>query len=481
MKIQQIVYCRIGDQGWGDGYQVAAKSEGITPDIENQFRGRYTNISLAKEKADHMPPVCDWGIISRGESYVLTSFIRNTAGRNSIYAHGYVIPRETVEECLKKPERFLRMVRKCCITYDGKRVTKPNTRLPELEIADMGADDEEVFSVDQIREKYQLTDEKFRNLVLHIYEAILSDDITNLTFGWDGAVQQYTEIILDMMYLVYVCTPAILWPRISFSNRHVEGGPQSTFSVNLINIKKKNGALACSINGVMNTEVQNSWFDLKQGIGSSLIMFEQTGMLYKQEFIEYLTEYCGTEKMQKLLEWISEFSLRAVKRPQIKDGKTLLNLAMGAFLIYAPEYRTKENLRPVINSLCILKADDRAFLDKEIAGLLIAAVKANVHFTSVQLDNLEKLYTKTDSPGKRAYQFLIAECDEKTAEALLENLLLRESSEKNDALIELLLARLPKKNVYGNPALRKKLDKVLELRSRKSTGIKFLDIFRKRQ
>jgi hypothetical protein len=426
MGFQQICRFRIGNQEAGAGYQVCGRSEGITPEISDEFSNSVKTIKI--NDADiSCPPVFDWSCDQIGNNYYLTSVAPEKDGttgrRPTPLTHGIVIDGETAKEWLERPERFLTFSDANFITkWDASNLTVQKLDVLEELQYDSGYD----FSIRKIREKYSLTQEQFTDLLYHVYEVILSDRrVPQLTFVWDKEKNGYPDVIRDMMFVIYRMVPALLKPWITFSSGRFEGMLSRQFTVS---DKPSDGA----------------WFNLKTGESSELEEINED-TAYRYTYIAYLGQHAETEEADELLEWMDEFAQRIYRKPELKSGAVLVNALNAAFASWKQEipekyYQLSEVVR-IVHSMSLMKVDDRGFLDQKIGELLLYVVQHGAKINDAQMENIRKLYLTTESEGfRRAYQLAVASKDQESVFKALQNTL---EEDTDDTFVEILLQKLP--------------------------------------
>lgn len=445
MGFQQICRFRIGDQEAGAGYQICGLSQGITPDVSDEFSNNVKTIRI-KDADISCPPVIDWSSDKAGKNYYLVSVspaVDGTMGRRPTpLSHGIVIEAEVAKEWLDQPEKFMAFSNADFITqWNASDLTIH--KLEELET--LHTDEKYQFSIRQIKEKYQLSERQFTNLLYHVYEVILSESrIPQLIFVWNGSKESYLDVIRDMMYVIYRMIPSFLKTWITFSSGHFDGMLSRQFTVS----DKAEG---------------NSWFNLNTG-ESGLLEDISEETKYRYAYVEYLGQHAEDENAEELIEWMNEFAQRIYRRPDLKNGAALTNVLCAVFATWKEEiadsyYKVSELVR-VVHSMALMKVDDRGFLDEKMGELLLYVVKHKANINDTQLGNIQKLYTTTESDIlRKAYQLAVASKDPEFVFKALLNALKDESSEVADEFIEILLKRLPISNEIQTPEVMGALGK----------------------
>lgn len=466
MGFQQICRFRIGDQEAGAGYQICGLSEGITPDVSDEFSNNVKTIRI-KDADISRPPVIDWSSDKAGKNYYLVTVsprVDGTMGRRPTpLSHGIVIEAEEAKKLLGQPGKFMAFSSTDFITqWNASDLTIH--KLEELETLD--TDEKYQFSLRGIKEKYQLSERQFTNLLYHVYEVILSEGrIPQLTFVWNGDKESYLDVIRDMMYVVYRMIPSFLKTRITFSSDYFDGMLSRQFTVS-------------------DRAAGNSWFNLNTGESGSLEDINEETK-YRYAYIEYLGQHVEDETAEELIEWMDEFAQRIYRRPDLKNGAALTNVLSAVFVTWREEiadtyYKVSEIVR-VVHSMALMKVDDREFLDEKTGELLFYAVKHKANINDTQLANIQKLYTTTESDVLRtAYQLAVASKDLAFVFKALLNTLKDESSKVADEFIEILLKRLPVSAKVQTPEVMGALEKRYYVTPNEYLQVYYLDYIRRK-
>lgn len=438
MKIQQISRFRLGDQGKDAGYQISGASAQVDSAMESEFTGMYTTLELGNEPGTMLPYILDGGYNIDGSRFYLTQIYaeKDFKSRPTPYVHGLIFDQEQMADCYNDPGDFFRFsrenFRESCNPQQQKRELLP-------EISELRKKNIPPLTVQEIREKYRLTDEVYEDLLRHFYEAVFSEGMTTLAFGWNQSMNTFEEVIKDMMFLAFSSMPEVLRRKITFSNYQIKGMTGRMFTV----LPEK----YCENH-------KGAWFNLADG-HSSQLQEDIEGTRFKTQFITYLASN-SPEESKRFLNYVDRYLRKIYRHPEMKLVTAIANAMIPAFYTYGYETMLRDedakiletyfkpvNAGRILNSLTRVKVDEPAYISDLLAVLLEKAIGMHARINDVQFKNLQKYYLETDSQQyEKAFIAALASRDQETVKKLFSESLKEKSSLKTDNFIAGLLNRI---------------------------------------
>ncbi len=438
MKIQQISRFRLGDQGRDAGYQISGASAQVDSVMESEFTGMYTTLEIGNEPGTMLPYVLDGGYNMDGSRFYLSQIHaeKDFKSRPTPYVHGLIFDQEQMAACFDDPGNFFRFS-----TENFRESCNPQQQGREMlpEIGELQKENIPPLTVQTIREKYRLTDEVYEDLLRHFYEAVFSEGMITLAFGWNQAMNTFEEVIKDMMFLAFSSMPAVLRRKITFSNYQIKGMVGRMFTV----LPEK----YCE-------NYKGAWFNLVNG-RSSQLQEDIEGTRFKTQFITYFAVN-SEEETKRFLDYVDSYLRQIYRHPEMKLVTAIANAMVPAFYTYGytrmmdsmdgkilETYFKPVNAGRILNSMTRLKVDEPAYISELLAVLLEKAIKMNAKINDVQFKNLQKYYLETDSPQyEKSFIAALASRDQETVKKLFSESLKEESSLKTDNFIAGLLTRI---------------------------------------
>lgn len=439
MKIQQISRFRLGEQGMDAGYQISGASAQVDSIMESEFTGMYTTLEIGSEPGTLLPYILDGGYNMDGSRFYMSRIYaeKDFKGRPTPYVHGLIFDREQMETCFSKPEDFFRFSSENFRNFCNPQ-QQNKEKLPEID--ELKKDDIPLLTIQAVREKYRLTDEVYEDLLRHFYEAVFSERMITLAFGWNQTMASFEEVMKDMMFLAFSSMPSVLRSKITFSNYQVKGMSSRMFTI----VPEK----CCE-------KHEGAWFNLANG-RSSQLREDVEGTRFKTQFITYLVKN-SEEERKNFLNYVNEYLTSIYRHPEMKRMTAIANSMVLAFYAYGYErfiqhqdekileiYYKPTNAGRILSSLTRIKVDEPEYISELLSVLLERAVRMDVRINDVQFKNLQKYYLETDSEqyGK-AFIAALATRDQDTVKELFVESLKTESSLKTDNFIAGLLRKIP--------------------------------------
>lgn len=215
MNIYQLQYTRLGRQGSGAGWQVAAVTRGTPQIAVNAFYKLASNLVAAGTGSAMPPKVWDiqlqdhFAFISR-VNYNSRNIGNETDIRGVSFVHAYAVRAEDFQKLMEEPDRILGWRPEAFEdNYDGKK------ELPQTEEIPFDRMERK-----QLMERFALTEEDYARLMSCVYAAIGSAS-GSLCICLPGAkAEEFEELAREAAFLVYDGLPYLLRLKLSvFSYR----------------------------------------------------------------------------------------------------------------------------------------------------------------------------------------------------------------------------------------------------------------------
>lgn len=439
MKIQQISRFRLGEQGRDAGYQISGASAQVDSVMESEFTGMYTTLEIGSEPGTMLPCILDGGYNMDGSRFYLSQIYaeKDFKGRPTPYVHGLILDSEQMQHCFSNPEEFFLFSSENFRSFCNPQ-QQGREKLEEIE--ELKKKDAPLMTVEAVRARYRLSDEVYEDLLRHFYEAMFSEGMITLAFGWNQPLATFEDVIRDMMFLAFSSMPAVLRNKITFSNYQIKGMSARMFTV----VPEK----YCENH-------KGAWFNLVTG-RSSQLQEDIEGTRFKTQFITYLVA-SPEEEGKRFLAFADAYMETVYRHPEMKLVTAIANVMVPVFYSYACQclekygnekiletYFKPVNAGRILNSMTRIKVDEPGYVAELLGALLERAIGMNARINDVQFKNLQKYYLETESERyEKAFISALATRDPETVKKLFAESVKEESSLKTDNFIAGLLERIP--------------------------------------
>lgn len=207
MKLYQAGYFRKGKQGNNAGWSIVSPSEGMSKIARDGFQGLAANLTELKRKGTM--PVTNLGLFLYDRFVYLLHVNYAASGedaRGVTYVHGYCFNLSDYYDLCAEPSRL-------CGILDENFQMEYDESVKAYPVAD-GFVTGGTFDFDALIEKYHLSEEEYRRLVLGAVCAI-EGSTDGLCIKYDVPLEEYKQVYREMLYLIMKGLPFHLRIKVS--------------------------------------------------------------------------------------------------------------------------------------------------------------------------------------------------------------------------------------------------------------------------
>lgn len=384
MNIYQLYYTRKGKQEFDAGWQIVGKSDEIMPDMAAYYKGMRSQETDGVGKCMETP---DSAITLERNGYYLylTASNYNAEGldnRGNIFYHGLVFYISDFYEICKLPENICGLGNNTFVSDNkGGKNIEILSCLHELK-------PEYCFNFQQIIEKYQFTEKKYRKLMKAIYWKMFHPE-ESFCICVGSPIELYEQCCRELMYIIYLGLPYQLRGKLTFSSFFPAQG-KIFFSREITN---------------------ENYFEVETG-KCDYPKKEKGEFDYQEKLIQYAWEEKYREQVYQRIE---EICVEAWGEYFDEIGNFQMQVICDAILREIDEDLLSQRLDQVLG----LQTRVCQELNTYIAWLISRMYEVGISFTEVQIDKLLRLIQTSDCSElkeKYCYIFAVQFCDELSEE-----------------------------------------------------------------